>query len=130
VTLEMPKQIHDVASAPAPVGPYSVATEANGFVFVSGQVGIDPATGSVVAGGAAAEARQIMSNVGAILGEVGLGYGDIVKATIFVTDIGEFAAINEAYGSFVASSKPARSTVQVAALPLGVSVEIEVLAAR
>jgi len=126
----MAKQIHDLTSAPVPVGPYSVATEANGFVFVSGQVGIDPATGAIVDGGVAAQTRQIMENVGAILGDLGLGYADIAKTTIFVTDMGDFAAVNSVYGEFVSDSKPARSTVGVAALPLGVPVEIEVLAAR
>ncbi len=126
----MPKQIHDLPSAPAPVGPYSVATEANGFVFVSGQVGIDPATGSVVGGGVAAETRQIMENLGAILGDLELGYADIVKTTIFLTDMTDFGTVNAVYGEFVEEAKPARSTVAVAALPLGVAVEIEVLVAR
>jgi reactive intermediate/imine deaminase len=126
----MPKIIHDSDHAPAPVGPYSVATEANGFVFVSGQVGIDPATGSLAEGGVAAQTRQIMSNIGGILGDVGLAYADIVKATIFVTDMGDFATVNAVYGEFVGEAKPARSTVGVAALPLGVPVEIEVIAAR
>ena len=126
----MPKKILDAPSAPAPVGPYSVATEANGFVFVSGQVGIDPAAGSLVAGGVAAEAHQIMKNIGSILGDVGLGYEDIVKTTIFLADMADFPVVNEAYGEYVAAAKPARSTVQVAALPLGVEVEIEVIAAR
>ena len=89
----MPKQIHDVAGAPEPVGPYSVATEANGFVYVSGQVGIDPAAGIVVAGGIAAETRQVMENIGTILGELDLGYADIVKTTIFVTDMADFAVV-------------------------------------
>jgi 2-iminobutanoate/2-iminopropanoate deaminase len=126
----MPKQIHTLPSAPAPVGPYSVATEANGFVFVSGQVGIDPAVGSVVAGGVAAETRQIMENLGAILGDLELGYADIVKSTIFLTDMADFGTVNAIYGEFVEDAKPARSTVAVAGLPLGVNVEIEVLAAR
>lgn len=126
----MPKQIHDLPSAPAPVGPYSVATEANGFVFLSGQVGIDPAAGSVVDGGVAAETRQIMENIGAILGDLGLGYADIVKTTIFLTDMADFGTVNAVYGEFVDEAKPARSTVAVAGLPLGVGVEIEVLAAR
>ncbi len=126
----MPKQIHDISGAPAPVGPYSVATEANGFVFLSGQVGIDPAAGIVVDGGVAAETRQVMENIGAILGELGLGYTDIVKATIFLTDMGEFAIVNAAYGEYVGDAKPARSTVEVGALPLGVHVEIEVIASR
>ena len=126
----MPKQIHEVAGAPAPVGPYAVATEANGFVFLSGQVGIDPAKGTVVDGGVAAQTRQVMENIGTILGELGLDYADIVKTTIFVTDIGEFATVNAAYGEYVGDAKPARSTVEVSGLPLGVAVEIEVLAAR
>jgi len=126
----MPKQIHDIASAPAPVGPYAVATEANGFVFVSGQVGIDPATGSMVDGGIGAQARQIMENVGSILGEVGLGYADIAKTTIFLTNMDDFGTVNAVYGEFVGESKPARSTVGVASLPLGVPIEIEVIAAR
>ena len=126
----MPKIIHDSDHAPAPVGPYSVATEANGFVFVSGQVGIDPATGALVEGGVSAQTRQIMTNIGGILGDLGLGYADIAKTTIFVTDMGDFATVNAVYGEFVGESKPARSTVGVAALPLGVPVEIEVIAAR
>ena len=126
----MPKEILDVPSAPAPVGPYSVATEAHGFVFVSGQVGMDVATGSVVAGGVVAETHQTMRNIGNILADLGLGFADIVKTTIFLTDMADFPVVNEAYGQYVADAKPARSTVQVAALPLGVQVEIEVIAAR
>jgi 2-iminobutanoate/2-iminopropanoate deaminase len=126
----MPKLIHDIAGAPGAVGPYSVATEANGFVFVSGQVGIDPASGQLVEGGVVAEARQIMTNVGVILEALGLGFADVVKTTIFLTDMADFAAVNEVYGDFVAESKPARSTVAVAGLPLGVAVEIETIAAR
>ena len=126
----MPKTVHEVPSAPAPVGPYSVATEANGFVFMSGQVGIDPAAGSVVDGGVAAETRQIMENIGAALGDLELGYADIVKSTIFLTDMADFGTVNAVYGEFVDEAKPARSTVAVAGLPLGVNVEIEVIAAR
>ena len=126
----MPKQIHDISGAPAPVGPYSVATEANGFVFLSGQVGIDPAAGVVVDGGVAAETRQVMENIGTILAELSLGYSDIIKATIFLTDMNEFAIVNAAYGEYVGDAKPARSTVEVSALPLGVHVEIEVIASR
>lgn len=126
----MPKQILDVASAPDAVGPYSIATEANGFVFFSGQVGIDPATGSVAIGGVEAEARQIMTNLSAMLADVGLKPADVVKATIFLADMGDFATVNEIYGAVFAGANPARSTVQVAGLPLGVAVEIEVIAAR
>ena len=126
----MPKKILDVPSAPAPVGPYSVATEANGFVFISGQLGMDTAAGQLVDGGVVAETHQIMVNLGAILGDLGLGYADIVKTTIFLADMADFPVVNEAYGQYVAAAKPARSTVEVAALPLGVQVEIEVVAAR
>lgn len=126
----MPKKIHDVPSAPAPVGPYSVVTEANGFVFVSGQLGMDTAAGKLVDGGVEAETHQIMKNLKAILGDVGLGYSDIVKTTIFVANMADFPVVNAAYGQYVADAKPARSTVEVAALPLGVQIEIEVIAAR
>lgn len=126
----MPKQIHHAPSAPDPVGPYSVVTEANGLVFISGQGAIDPATKQLVTGGVAAETDQVMRNIGAILGDVGLSYADIVKTTIFLTDIADFLTVNEIYGSYVGDAKPARSTVQVAALPLGIQVEIEVIAAR
>lgn len=126
----MPKTIHQPSSAPEPVGPYSVVTEANGFVFVSGQVGIDPVSQAVVEGGVTAECDQVMRNLGAILGDLGLGYVDIVKTTIFLADMDDFGAVNEVYGRYVADAKPARSTVQVAGLPLGVNVEIEVIAAR
>jgi 2-iminobutanoate/2-iminopropanoate deaminase len=126
----MPKIIHEPPSAPKAAGPYSVATEANGFVFVSGQVGIDPAVGSIVDGGVVAQCHQIMKNLGAILGDLDLGYADIVKTTIFLGDINDFGAVNAAYNEYVAEAKPARSTFQVAALPLGAAIEIEVIAAR
>lgn len=126
----MPKKIHDVPSAPAPVGPYSVVTEANGFVFVSGQVGVDTAVGKLVEGGVEPETHQIMRNLAGILGDVGLAYADIVKTTIFLADMADFPVVNAAYGEYVADAKPARSTVEVSALPLGVQVEIEVIAAR
>ena len=126
----MPKKILDAPSAPAPVGPYSVVTEAHGFVFVSGQGAIDPATGKLVEGGVEAEAEQVMKNIGAILNDVGLEYTDIAKATIFLVDMDDFPKVNAVYGKYVADAKPARSTVAVAALPLGIQVEIEVIAAR
>ena len=126
----MPKKILDAPSAPAPVGPYSVVTEANGFVFVSGQVGMDTVAGKLVDGGVEAETHQIMKNLAAILADVGLEYSDIVKTTIFLTNMGDFPVVNAAYGQYVADAKPARSTVEVAALPLGVQVEIEAIVAR
>lgn len=126
----MPKKIHDTPSGPAAIGPYSIATEAHGFVFLSGMVAFDPATGKAVEGDVASEARQVMENIGAVLGDVGLTYGDIVKATIFLDDINDFAAVNAVYGEYVGEGKPARSTVQVGALPAGFLVEIECIAAR
>jgi len=126
----MPKQIPSVTGGPKAIGPYSIATEANGFVFVSGQVAFEPGTTDRVEGDAAAEAEQVMENIGGILGDVGLGYSDIVKTTIFLADIGDFASVNEVYARFVGEAPPARSTFQVAALPAGFKVEIEVIAAR
>ncbi len=126
----MPKSVPSITSGPAPVGPYSIATEANGFVFLSGQVAFDPATGDRVDDTVAAEAEQVMKNIGAILADAGLGYEDIVKTSIFLVDIEDFAVVNEAYGRFFTGSPPARSTVQVAAVPVGFRVEIEVTAAR
>lgn len=126
----MPKTIHELPNAPAAVGPYSVATEANGFVFVSGQVGIDPEAGRVVTGGTATETRQIMKNLSGILEELGMTFSDVVKTTIFLADMADFATVNEIYGEYFDGHNPARSTVEVAGLPLGVNIEIETLAAR
>ena len=126
----MPKSVPEITSGPAPVGPYSIATEANGFVFVSGQVAFDPATGDRVDADVAAEAAQTMKNIGSILGDLGLGYDDIVKTTIFLTDMADFATVNEVYARSFSDEPPARSTVQVAALPVGFQVEIEVIASR
>lgn len=126
----MPKTIHEAPSGPEPIGPYSIVTEANGFVFLSGMVGLDPTTGSAVPGGVAEQAHQVMRNIGAVLGDVGLGYDDIAKTTIFLADMADFATVNEVYGQYVGASKPARSTIQAGALPGGFLVEIEVVAAR
>ena len=126
----MSKLIHDLPNAPAAVGPYSVATEANGFVFVSGQIGIAPSEGRVVSGGVAAETRQIMQNLEVILEDLDLSFDHVVKTTVFLVDIADFAVFNEIYGEHFTGHNPARSTVQVAALPLGVNVEVEVIATR
>lgn len=114
--------------APAPVGPYSQAIRLDGFVFCSGQVGLDPKTGKIVAGGVAAEARQVLDNLAAVLAAAGLGFDAIVKTTIFLVDINDFAAVNAIYGERVGTPPPARSTIAVAALPLGARVEIEAIA--
>ena len=124
----MPKQIHSTPSAPAALGPYSVAVEANGIVFFSGQIALDPDGNP--AGSTAEQAQQVMEQIGGLLSDVGLGFSDVVKATIFLADMGDFAAVNEVYGSFFDAEPPARSAVEVAALPKGVSVEIETIAAR
>ena len=124
----MPKQILSTPSAPAALGPYSVGVEANGIVFFSGQIALD-ADGNP-AGSTAEQAQQVMTQIGGLLSDVGLGFSDVVKATIFLADMGDFAAVNEVYGSFFDAEPPARSAVEVAALPKGVSVEIETIAAR
>ncbi len=127
----MPKRILPLTSAPAPLGPYSVATEAAGLVFFAGQGGIDPETGQVVSSDVAEQTHQTMRNIGAMLNELGLTYADIVKTTIFLADIGEFAAMNAVYAEYVGDSKPARTTVQAGALPgNGLRVEIDIIAAR
>jgi len=124
----MSKQILSTPSAPAALGPYSVGVEANGIVFFSGQIALD-ADGNP-AGTTAQQAQQVMEQIGGLLSDVGLTFSDVAKATIFLTDMGDFATVNEVYGSFFDSEPPARSAVEVAALPKGVGVEIEAIAAR
>jgi 2-iminobutanoate/2-iminopropanoate deaminase len=126
----MPKMVPQLTAAPQPLAPYSVAVEANEFVFVSGQVAIDP-TGGPTPENVVDQARLVMDNIGRILADVGLGYGDIAKTTIFLADIADFGRVNEVYGSYFATEPPARSTIQAAALPKPeFKVEIEVIAAR
>ncbi len=126
----MPKQVLRIDGAVEPIGPYSVATEAHGFVFVSGQVPIDPATNAPVQGDVSVQARRVMDNIGAILDGAGLGFGDVVKTTIFLADIKDFPTVNGVYAGYFGDDPPARSTVQVGALPGGYLVEIEAIAAR
>lgn len=123
----MSKQIISTAKAPGAIGPYSQATRVGGALFTSGQLGIDPATGRL-AEGVRAQAEQSMRNLGAILSEAGMSYSDIVKTTIFVQDLADFKTVNEVYASFFEGDYPARSCVQVAALPMGGLVEIECVA--
>ena len=126
----MPKHVPALTNAPRPLAPYSVATEANGFVFISGQVAIDRSGGPTPTD-VVDQTRLIMDNIGSILKDLGLGYADIVKTTVFLDDIGDFATMNEAYGSYFESEPPARSTFQVAALPRAeFRIEIEAVAAR
>jgi 2-iminobutanoate/2-iminopropanoate deaminase len=116
--------------APKPFGgaPYNQAIRAAGLVFCAGQVGLEPASGTLVDGGVEAQARRAMENLSAVLEAAGTSVDRIVKTTIFVTDLGDFAAVNAVYGSFFEADPPARSTVQVAGLPGGAVVEIEAIA--
>jgi 2-iminobutanoate/2-iminopropanoate deaminase len=124
------KKIVESKQAPAPIGPYSQAVESQGFLFCSGQIAIDPATNQVVQGSVTEQAEQVMKNVQAVLAAANLTFDQVVKATIFLTNMNDFPAVNEIYGRFFKSRYPARSTVAVAALPKGVNVEVEVLASR
>ena len=126
----MPKTVPETPSAPESLAPYSPAAEAGGLVFLSGQVGVDPSSGERAADDVAALAHQVMSNIGALLGDLALGYDDIVKTTIFLADIDDFSTVNEVYASYFDGEFPARTTVQAGALPLAFLVEIEVVAAR
>ena len=117
-------------NAPAAIGPYSQAIEANGTVFVSGQLPIDPATGEFAVGGIQALARQSLTNIKNILAEAGLTMNNVCKVTVLLADINDFAAVNEVYAEFFEAPYPARSAFAVAALPKGASIEIEAIAAR
>jgi 2-iminobutanoate/2-iminopropanoate deaminase len=112
---------------PPPVGPFSPAIRSGGFVFFSGQVGVDPASGKLVEGGVEAEARQIFANLGVLLGAAGRGFADVARVGVFLTDIADFAAVNAIYAGAFQQPYPARTTVGVAALPLGAHIEIELL---
>jgi len=126
----VPKQVPTLSNAPRPLAPYSVATEANGFVFISGQVAIDR-NGGPTPDDVVDQARLILDNIGSILEDLGLGYSDIVKTTVFLSDIADFGRLNEVYGSYFESDPPARSTFQVAALPRAeFKIEIEAVVAR
>jgi 2-iminobutanoate/2-iminopropanoate deaminase len=116
--------------APAAIGPYSQAVEAGGMVFCSGQIGLDPASGQLVGGGTVAEAERVLQNLAAVLAAAGLGFEHIVRTTIYLVDLAEFAAVNEVYARFVRPPYPARATVGVAALPRGARVEIDAIALR
>jgi 2-iminobutanoate/2-iminopropanoate deaminase len=126
----VPKQVPTLSNAPTPLAPYSVATEANGFVFISGQVAIDR-SGGPTPDNMVDQARLILDNIGSILKDLGLGYSDIVKTTVFLSDIADFGRMNEVYGSYFEKEPPARSTFQVAALPRAeFKIEIEAVVAR
>lgn len=115
--------------APQAIGPYSQAVEAGGFLFVSGAIPLDPATGALVDGGFEAQVRRVLDNLEGVLAEAGCGFAEVVKTTVFLADLGDFAALNALYAErFSGPVPPARSTIQVAALPRGARVEIEAVA--
>lgn len=122
------KKIINVSNAPKPLAPYSQATLANKTLYVSGQIGIDPTSGKLAEGGVKAQTRQIMENMGNILKEAGLDYKNVVKCTIFMTDMNYYADINEVYGTFFKEDPPAREAVAVKGLPANVQVEISCIA--
>jgi 2-iminobutanoate/2-iminopropanoate deaminase len=124
------KTVINTKNAPAPIGPYSQAIVAGGFIFVSGQIPSDPSTGEIISSGIKDETRQVMENIKAILTNAGLDFRHIVKTSIFLTDMKNFVQVNEVYGTYFISEFPARETVQVAGLPKNVNVEISVIAIK
>ena len=115
--------------APAAIGPYSQGVVANGFLYTAGQIAIDPATGQVVGGGVAAQTERVMANLAAVLSTVGATWANVVKTTVYLHDMNDFPVVNEVYGRALGEARPARSTVQVSALPRGVLVEIDAIVA-
>lgn len=126
----MANQLIRTKSAPAPIGPYNQAVYAGNLLFISGQICIDPATGQLNNGTIAEETKQVMENLKAILSEAGLSFRDVVKSTIFLTDMNQFSEVNEVYGNYFTEAFPARETVQVSALPKFVNVEISLIAEK
>ena len=114
--------------APGAIGPYSQAIRAGDFVFLSGQIPLDPGTGQLVAGGIAEQTHQVLKNLGAVLSAAGTSYAGVVKTTVYLADMGEFTAMNEIYGTYFSAPAPARATVQAARLPRDVRVEIDAIA--
>jgi len=114
--------------APGAIGPYSQAIRAGDFLFLSGQIPLDAATGQLVAGGIAEQTHQVLKNLGAVLKAAGSSYARVVKTTVYLADMGEFSAMNEIYGTYFSSPAPARATVQAARLPRDVRVEIDAIA--
>lgn len=126
----MKKKVIETSHAPKPIGPYSQAVRAGKFLFVSGQIAIDPVTGQLALDNLEQETRQVMANIAAILDEAGMGFGNIVKTSIFLKNMNDFAKVNELYGAYFDGEYPARETVQVARLPRDVNVEISVIAVK
>lgn len=124
------KKIIHTTNAPAAIGPYSQATEINGMLFISGQIPIDPSIGKIVEGGITEQSEQVMKNIGAVLAEAGYTFSEVVKSTCLLSDMANFAAMNEVYGKYYAENPPARAAFAVRELPLGVLVEIETIAVK
>ena len=124
------KRIINTTNAPAAIGPYSQAVEANGLLFISGQLPINPAVGKIEVTDIAAQTEQVFANISAILAEAGYTFSDVVKSTVFLSDIANFAGMNEVYKKYYQSECPARSAFAVKDLPLGALVEIETIAAK
>lgn len=122
------KKIINSSKAPAPIGPYNQAVAANGFLFISGQIPAETPSGNIIIGDIESATRCVMEHLKSILSEAGLDFSHVVKTTIFITDMNNFGKINEVYGSYFSEIAPARETVQVAALPKGVEVEISLIA--
>jgi 2-iminobutanoate/2-iminopropanoate deaminase len=125
----MERQVISTEKAPKAMGPYSQGIRSGDFVFCAGQAGLDPATGRLVEGGIEAETRRVLQNLSAVLEQAGTSLKNVVKTTVFLTDMGEFKAMNAVYAEFFPGTPPARSTVQVARLPADARVEIEAIAA-
>lgn len=115
--------------APAAIGPYSQGVISGGFLFTAGQIALDPATGQIAPGGIEEQTRRVLTNLASVLDAAGASWADVVKTTIFLHDMKDFAKVNELYGEAIGDARPARSTVQVAGLPRGVLVEIDAIAA-
>jgi 2-iminobutanoate/2-iminopropanoate deaminase len=128
-TLRFMKKIISTSEAPAAVGPYSQAVRVGSTIYCAGQIPLDPKTGQIVSGGIDVQARRVLDNIAAVLRAEGFSFDSIVKTTIFLTDLADFQTVNEIYGSYFKQAPPARSTVQVSALPRGARIEIEVIAA-
>jgi 2-iminobutanoate/2-iminopropanoate deaminase len=122
------KKIISTNQAPGAIGPYSQAVRSGSFLFCSGQVPLDPKSGQIVPGDIAAQTRRVLDNIAAVLRAEGLTFDNVVKTTIFLTDLGDFQTVNEVYASYFKQNPPARSTVQVSALPKGAKIEIEAIA--
>src|SRR5205814_4945014 len=123
------KKIISTKEAPAAVGPYSQAVRVGSTIYCAGQIPLDPKSGQIVSGDIGAQTRRVLDNIAAVLRAEGLTFDNVVKTTIFLNDLGDFQTVNEIYGSYFKQDSPARSTVQVSALPKGANVEIEVIAA-